>query len=56
MQNDKTTEFRGKDEFRGDSRGSVPRLDTAVKTQIPRFGSKFQGPGKYCGPITQWRR
>ena|SRR6218665_2666065 len=33
---------RNKDDFRGEFRGS----NSAVKTQIPRLGSKFRGRGK----------
>src|SRR6218665_1241400 len=32
----------------------IPRLDAAVKTQIPRLGSKFHRPQKTAGPSHQW--
>ena len=46
----KTVKFCGiprqKDEFRG----SISRLNSAAKTQIPRLGAKFRGPQKTVGP------
>jgi len=44
----KKVKIRGKDEIQ---RISAARLGgRLVKTQIPRFGSKFRGTAENCGP------